>query len=136
MVQMQAIDPTRPHPLRVVVVDADDLVRESLAGLLRIGDRVKVVGIAGQTDTAMQLILTAQPDVVVIDPRMPELATGLAFIGRVKAVAPRVRVLVMGSADLVEQAGLSEGVDGCVRKTFRPDDLTAAILAAGRRSID
>jgi DNA-binding NarL/FixJ family response regulator len=136
MVRMQAADSAHPDQLRIVLVDADDLVRESLAGLLGIGDRIKVVGSAGQTDEAMQLILTVVPDAVVIDPRMPELATGLAFIGRVKAVAPKVQVLVMGSAELVEQAGLSDRVDGCVRKTFRPNDLTAAILAAGRRSLD
>jgi DNA-binding NarL/FixJ family response regulator len=122
-----------PEPLRIVLVDSDDLVRESLTGLLGIGRRVQVIGAAGETAHALRLIGTMQPDVVVVDPRLPELSSGLEFIRQAKRVAPSAAVLVIGSADVVEQAAASGGVDGCVRKTFRPDDLTAAIVAAGRR---
>ena len=66
------------RPLRVLVVDADDRVRESLAGLLAIGDRVLVVGSAGQAATALALVREHRPDVVVVDPRLPEVDGGLA----------------------------------------------------------
>jgi DNA-binding NarL/FixJ family response regulator len=121
-----------PARLRVVVVDADDLVRQTVAALLGIGGRIDVVGVAGQTGAATELVLTTRPDVVVVDPRLPDLDGGLAFIRGLQAIAPGVRVLAVCSPDFLERAALAEGVDGCLRKTFRPDDLTAAILAASR----
>jgi DNA-binding NarL/FixJ family response regulator len=136
MVRMDVADPARLAPLRIVVVDADDLVRESLARLLGIGDRIEVVGSAGRADLAIELIAAAQPDVIVVDPRMPELARGIAFIERARSVAPGASVLALGSADVVEQAALNDCVDRCLIKTFRPADLTAAILVAGRRALD
>jgi DNA-binding NarL/FixJ family response regulator len=130
---MTAQDPELSPPIRIVLVDSDDLVRESLRGLLGIGRRLSVVGAAGEPDAALRLIEALQPDVVVVDPRLPELAGGLAFIDRARAVAPGTAVLVIGSPDVVEQAAECGGVDRCIRKTFRPDDLTAAIVAVGRR---
>ena len=53
--------PATTGPLRVVVVDADDRVRESLAGLLCIGDRLEVVGTAGQAGPALDVIIATQP---------------------------------------------------------------------------
>jgi DNA-binding NarL/FixJ family response regulator len=133
MAGMPTFDATRSSPLRVVVVDADDLVRESLARLLGIGDRLEVVGHAGGTERAIELILAERPDIVVIDPRIPELASGLALIDRIRAVAPAVCVVALGSAEFIEKTALSDSVDSCVRKTFNPRDLTAAILLAGGR---
>lgn len=135
MASMRAADlADEPDRLRIVIVDADDLVRESLTGLLGIGRRLSVVGAAGEAAGALDLIRALRPDVVVVDPRLPELSHGLEFIQRAKAAAPGVAVLVIGSPDVVERAAASDGVDGCVRKTFRPDDLTAAIIAARRRA--
>lgn len=121
----------RPTPrLRVLVVDADDRVRESLAGLLGIGQDLIVVGSAGDSDAAISLVMSASPDVVVIDPRLPELEGGIAFIRRVRSSAPGVRVVAMGWADGPEPRAVDAGVDGWIRKTFRPSELIAAILAA------
>ena len=116
-------------PLTVVLVDPDDLVRQSLTGLLGIGRRVEVVGSAGEVRAALRLVGELQPDVIVVDPRLPELPAGLAFIAEARRLAPAAGVLVIGSAEVVAQATASDGVDGCIRKTFRPDELTAAIVA-------
>jgi DNA-binding NarL/FixJ family response regulator len=118
-----------PRHLRVVVIDADDRVRESLVGLLCIGDRLVVVGDAGQPGAALDVVLATQPDIVVIDPRLPELDGGMSLIQRVRAAAPRVRILVVGAANL-EGTDLQHAADGFVRKTFRPSDLVAAVVAA------
>jgi DNA-binding NarL/FixJ family response regulator len=125
---MQSDTGQGPH-VRVVLVDADDRVRESLCGLLCIGDRLEVVGSTGQTGPALDLVTQTHPDIVVIDPRLPGL-DGLSFIGRLRAIAPDVRVLVMSGADPTEQADLVAAADGYVRKTFRPSDLVAAVIAA------
>ena len=121
-----------PGPLRVLVVDADDRVRESLAGLLGIGERLLVVGDAGRPDAALGLVTTERPDVVVVDPRLPEIDAGLDFIGRLRAAAPDVRVVIMGSFDGVDEGSVAAAADAFVRKTFRPNELVAAIVAAGR----
>ena len=123
-------DPGHTPPLRVVVVDTDDRVRESLAGLLCIGDRLKVVGTAGQAGPALDVIIATHPDIVVIDPRLPEMDGGLSFIARLRALAPDVRVLVMSGTDPAEGADMLRVADGFVRKTFRPTDLVAAVCAA------
>ena len=127
---MQSEAGQRTH-VRVVLVDADDRVRESLCGLLCIGDRLEVVGSTGRTGEALDLVTETHPDIVVLDPRLPELdGGGLSFIGRLRAIAPDVRVLVMSGADPAEQADLVAAADGYVRKTFRPSDLVAAVIAA------
>ena len=123
-------DPARSGPLRVVLVDADERVRESLAGLLCIGDQLCVVGTAGQTGPAIDLVVATEPDIVVLDPRLPEPDAGLTFIRRLRAVAPGVRILVMSGSDPFEQADLVGSADGFIRKTFRPSDLVAAVIAA------
>jgi len=123
-------DSGSPTPLRVVVVDADDRVRESLSRLLCIGDRIEVVGSAGQTESALDVVMATSPDVVVVDPRLPEVDGGLTFISRLRAMAPGVRVLVMSGSDTPQMADLTKTADGVVRKTFRASDLLTAILGA------
>jgi DNA-binding NarL/FixJ family response regulator len=118
--------------LRVVVVDADDLVGQTVAALLEIGDRIEVVGIAGDAGPAIEIVMTTQPDVVLVDPRLPDLDGGLAFIRLLHSAAPEIRILVACSPEFLDRAALAEGVDGCLRKTFRPEELTAAIVAASR----
>jgi DNA-binding NarL/FixJ family response regulator len=122
-------DAGQPGHLRVVVIDADDRVRESLVGLLCIGDRLVVVGDAGQAGAGLDVVLATKPDIVVIDPRLPELDGGLSLIERVRAAAPQVRILVIGASAL-EGTDLQRAADGFVRKTFRPSDLVAAVVAA------
>ena len=117
-----------PVHVRVVVIDADDRVRESLCGLLCIGDRLEVVGSTGEVGPAVDLVHQVQPDVVLLDPRLPDVDERL--IARMRAVAPGVHVLVLSAADPASQPAITAAADGFVRKTFRPNDLVAAVLAA------
>ncbi len=120
-----------PAPLRVLLVDPDDRVRESLAGLLRIGQKCLVIGSAGTADAAVNLAAETGPDVVVVDPRLPGI-DGAALIARFRAVAPDTRVLVLNWS---ETADLASGADAYARKTFRPHELIDAVLATTRRSL-
>src|SRR5262245_39052283 len=88
-----------PTLVRVVLVDADDRVRESWCGLLCIGDRIEVVGSAGATDVALDVIRDTKPDVVVVDPRLPDLDGGIAFIDRVRGAIADVRVVALCGSD-------------------------------------
>ena len=119
-------------PLRILVVDADDRVRESLTGLLAIGDRLLVIGSSGQAGAALDLANAQHPDVVIVDPRLPEMEGGLLFIARLRANCPDVRILAMSWSDTHERLALDGGAHGFLRKTFRPAELIAAIVAAGR----
>lgn len=120
------------RPLRVLVVDADERVRESLVGLLAIGRRCIVVGSASHPESALSMIAAEPPDVVVVDPRLPEVDAGRAFIVRARELAPSVRVLVMSWSDSLGHDSIISGADAFVRKTFRPRELIDAVLAAAR----
>jgi len=123
-------DPLQSGLPRVIVVDADDRVRESLIGLLGIGHRVDIVGSADGAPRALDLAAVEQPDIIVIDPRLPDVTEGLATIRRLRALVPGVRIVALCTAEALDAGQVAATVDGCVRKTFRPDDLLAAMLDA------
>jgi DNA-binding NarL/FixJ family response regulator len=120
-----------PGPLRVLLVDSDDRVRESLAGLLCIGHRCAVIGTAATADAAILLAGQSEPDVIVLDPRLPD-RDGSALVAQLKIASPASRVLVLTWSDSADQV---TGADGYVRKTFRPHELIDAVVAATRRSV-
>jgi DNA-binding NarL/FixJ family response regulator len=117
---------------RVLVVDADARTRESLTGLLGIGRRVAVVGSAGDPARALELAAALEPDVVVVDPRLPEVAVGRTFIARLRELQPDCRVLVMSGSSGSSDGSLPLDADAYVRKTFRVHELVDAVLACDR----
>lgn len=121
-------------PLRVLVVDSDDQIRESLARLLRIGGRCVVVGSAGQPDRALDLAAAMSPDIVVVDSRVPGLTIDRNFVDCLRSVAPEVRIVVLNWSETDgNQTGLP-GADAYIRKTFRPQELIDAVVNAARRT--
>ena len=75
----------RPRP-----GDADPAARDRRPGRDR--------GSAGESGLALEIVEATAPDIVVVDPRLPEIEAGLEFIRRLRAVAPAVRVVVMGGS--------------------------------------
>lgn len=126
-------DPAQvPSPrLRVVIVDADDRVRESLAGILDACaiERVEVLGTAGDAATALALLTATRPRVVILDPRLPDLDGAVAFIRAARAALPEVCILALSWSDAMGHAALEAGADGYVRKTYRSSELVAAVIA-------
>ena len=126
-VAAETTDPaTAPVP-RLLVIDADDRTRESIAGLLRIRHRFEVVGSAGHTVAAIALLREHRPDVVIVDPRLPELHDGIALIRRIRVILPTARILALGWSPDLEHDTHAAGADGFLRKTFKPAELAAAI---------
>ena len=124
----------QPAPLRVLVVDPDDRIRETLAGLLCIDGQCAVVGTAGGADDAIAAAVALRPDVVLLDPRIPVMEGGRAIIECLREAVPGVRVLVLHWSDAV--GGPTGGdADGYIRKTFRPHELINAVFAAARTSV-
>ena len=122
--------PLPVNPIRVVVVDGDDRVRESLAGILSASERVDVLGTAGEPGAALALVMATRPDALILDPRLPDLDAAVAFITSVRAALPHICILAMSWSDPMEHAALAAGADGFVRKTYRSSELVAALIAA------
>lgn len=115
------------HGQRVVVVDADRRVQQSVAEVLRVAG-VDVVGTAGDVRAALELISTKRPTVLLIDPRLPDLDAGVALLSSVGLGWPSIRIVVMGWSDAGESR-LPESA-AFVSKSAQPDDFVSAALTA------
>jgi DNA-binding NarL/FixJ family response regulator len=112
---------------RVAIVDMDRRVRLALAEVLAAAG-LTVIGTAAEPDAAWE-VLANGAEILVLDPRLPELTDGLALIDRVNRQWPSVRVVVMGWADAGETP--FRGSDATyVTKSTSPDEFVAATLAA------
>ena len=123
-------------PIRVLVVDDQALVRAGFSLILNNEDGIEVVGEAGNGIEAVVAARDLDPDVVLMDIRMPEM-DGLAATERICAEGEegRPRVLILTTFDLDEHiyAALRAGASGFLLKDTPPDDLVHAIevVAAG-----
>ena len=68
--------PVSPLAPRVVIVDADRRVQQSLSDLLGLTGKIAVVGRAGDVRAALEEVERSEPDVVLIDPRLPDVEAG------------------------------------------------------------
>jgi DNA-binding NarL/FixJ family response regulator len=116
--------------ISVVVVDDEHLVRSGFAALLASDPEITVVGTAGDGDTALAVVRREQPDVVLMDIRMPG-RDGVSATAAITAdpALRGTRVLVLTTFDLDEyvHAALRAGASGFLLKDARPADLLAAV---------
>jgi DNA-binding NarL/FixJ family response regulator len=123
----------REHAQRVAIADDDVLLREGLAALLREGG-YDVIGQAGDADGLIELVRREQPDIAVVDIRMPPSHTteGLEAARTIREESPQVAILVLSAHIEVEHAmdllGAGPGI-GYVLKTRvgDVDELTDAL---------
>lgn len=122
----QADMPTRP---KVVIVDADRRVQQSLADLLGVTGEVDVVGRAGTVRAALQEIERSRPDAVLVDPRLPDLEAGLALITGLARAWPAMRIVLTGWSDAEGHAQLADTT--CyVSKDGSPETFISALVHA------
>jgi DNA-binding NarL/FixJ family response regulator len=124
---------SRPHRVRVVVVDDQALFREALATLLSTQPSIDVVGEAADGGEALQVVADSSPDVVLMDLRMPVL-DGVGATGRLALDHPDVRVLALTTFDTDDAIfpALRAGAVGYLLKDVTAERLVEAILAADR----
>jgi DNA-binding NarL/FixJ family response regulator len=122
---------TSSRPIRVLIVDDHDVLASSLAMVLEAEGDITAVGVATTLEQARALIVSAQPDVLLLDHRMPD-GDGVAAIGSLRALRPSIGVVVLtaSSADHVLLAAIEAGASGFLSKTRSLDEVTAAVRAA------
>jgi len=122
--------PALPSAPRVVIVDADRRVMQSLADLLGVTGEVAVVGGAGDVRTALELVDEARPDVVLVDPRLPDIEAGIALIAGLGRAWPSMRIVMTGWGDTTGHAQLVGLPTTYVSKSAPPEEFAAAIVNA------
>jgi DNA-binding NarL/FixJ family response regulator len=121
-------------PVRVLLVDDDDLMRAGLTAVLSSDATIDVVGEAPDGRAAVERAIELRPDVVLMDVRMPGL-DGIAATRELLAVSPDVKVVVLTTFEQDDYifGALNAGASGFLLKRTRPEELIAAIhtVAAG-----
>jgi DNA-binding NarL/FixJ family response regulator len=114
--------------IRVLLADDHVLVRQGIRQFLEDEGDIEVVAEANDGAEAIRLIQEHQPEVVVLDIRMPEM-TGIEATRRIKIQFPHVRVLILTAYDDDPYvfALLQAGADGYVLKTASADELVHAV---------
>lgn len=120
-------------PIRVIVVDDQDIVRDGLVTVLSLLDGVTVVAAGGDGAQAVALAAEHRPDVVLMDLRMPVL-DGAAATARILADRPETAVLVLTTYDDDASIGdaLRAGARGYLTKDASREDLAAALRSVAR----
>jgi NarL family two-component system response regulator LiaR len=122
-------------PIRVLVVDDHDLLREGVISCLAAFDDLEVVGESSSGEDGLAAAAELQPDVVVIDLVMPGIG-GVEAIRRMREAHTSIGLLALSTfttGELIREA-IGAGASGYVGKSVDPDGLAQAVrdVAAGR----
>jgi len=122
-------------PIKTLLVDDQALFREAMHTLLALDSAVEIVAEAANGEEAIRLIAEHQPQVVLMDLRMP-LMCGAEATRRIRAMHPDIRVLVLTTFDQEDDVfdALRAGASGYVLKNTPSAQLVEAIkiVAAGQ----
>jgi DNA-binding NarL/FixJ family response regulator len=118
----------RSAPLRVLLADDSDLIRDAILAVVGRGAGVRIVGQAGNGESAVALARSLAPDLVLMDASMPGVS-GLEAARRIGREHPSIRIIMLlptVSADY-EMAALKVGAVASVAKDRLDEDLLNAI---------
>jgi DNA-binding NarL/FixJ family response regulator len=120
-------------PVRILIVDDQELFREGLHTLLAIQPDLQVVGEARNGEDALRLAGALKPDVILMDLRMPVL-NGVAATRQLKRTQPEIKVIVLTTFDDDEDVfeGLRAGAVGYLLKDVASEQVVEAIRAVAR----
>lgn len=122
--------------VRVGIVDDHDLFREGIVALLGRDGRVRVVGAANDSASALELVDAKRPDVLLLDVSIPG-APARVTIARIRRRVPQTRVVVltMHQDALLRADLLAAGASAYLTKTAPSAELVTTILAAVRAEL-
>jgi two-component system response regulator DevR len=121
------------QPLRLLVVDDHEVVREGLVAMLDRRPNFQVVAEAGTVAEAIEAARRFQPELVVMDVRLPD-GSGIEACREIRAEFPQTRVVMLTSYPDEEAvfSAIVAGASGYLLKQVRGRDLVAALEAVGR----
>jgi DNA-binding NarL/FixJ family response regulator len=119
---------TTPRPTKVLIVDDHDIVRQGLRRVLEMDSRIQIVGEARNGVEAVSRAIATQPDVVVMDLKMPDM-DGITATREIKKRLANTNVLIltMFADDYVEEA-IEAGVSGYLLKDGDSQKIANAIM--------
>lgn len=119
--------------ISVLICDDQAVVREGLAAILSTVSQIKVVGLAGHGQEALDMVTQQRPDVVLMDLNMPVM-NGVQATRRIREQFPQVAVLVLTTHATDEWLfdAIRAGAAGYLLKDTRRDDLVRAIEGTAR----
>jgi DNA-binding NarL/FixJ family response regulator len=115
-------------PIRVAIVDDQQLFTEGLAGLVDLLEGVEVVGVAYDGEEAVRLCREEEPDVILMDIAMPKM-DGIGATRLIRDILPQSAVLILTSSKEDEHVfeGIKAGARGYLLKDAGREDLERAI---------
>ena len=119
--------------IRLLLVDDQSIIREGLSSLLTAQPDLEVIGEAANGEEAVRQALALNPDVILMDIRMPVM-DGVAAIRILKGQAPEIKILVLTTFDddrYVAEA-MAHGADGYLLKDTPSSELAQAIRSVDR----
>jgi DNA-binding NarL/FixJ family response regulator len=124
---------SRAGVIRVLLVDDQELVRAGLRMILQPEDTIEVVGEAADGLQAVAEVARLEPDVVLMDIRMPNV-DGIDATARIVRASPATRVVILTTFDLDEYVyrALQAGASGFLLKDAPPSELVAALGVVAR----
>ena len=114
--------------IKILLVDDQELILESLNIVLSLENDLEVAGLARNGKDALNLCTQHRPDIVLMDINMP-LMDGVEACARIKEHYPEIKIIMLTSYEEVDYllAALSGGAEGYLLKAIRPQDLSAGI---------
>jgi DNA-binding NarL/FixJ family response regulator len=122
--------------LRVLAVDDHQLMLDAVRVTLEEADDIELVGEARSGRVALPLIGRMQPDLVLLDLRMPHM-DGLVCLAQIRRRFPKVKVVVLSGIDEPEQiqTALKQGASTFIVKHIDPRDLPSALRQAAEGTV-
>jgi DNA-binding NarL/FixJ family response regulator len=120
--------PKRESAIKVLIVDDHPVVRLGLRTMLESEENISVSGIAGSGKEALEQVQRLQPDVVLMDLRMPEME-GTEAIEELRRIQPGIRILVLTNyeADEYILRALQAGALGYLLKSTPQEEIVRAV---------
>ncbi|MDG4658046.1 response regulator transcription factor [Ectobacillus antri] len=114
--------------IKIMLVDDQELIRESLAFVLNTDPELEVVALAKNGQEAVELSKEKKPNIILMDIQMP-IMDGITATKFIKATHPEIRIMILTTFQEIQHVidALSIGAEGYLLKAMHPKDLIAGI---------